>query len=90
MKDFLISSHIDDELDLDEKIEFVETVHEQPAFRDEAVDLLHQEKLVRGTVFDRVPSCEYPRFIPTHWGCWLTRRWPARRSGSRDFERRNI
>ena len=43
MKDFLISSYIDDELDLDEKIEFVETVHAQPAFKDEAVDLLHQE-----------------------------------------------
>ena len=29
MKDYLISSYIDDELDLDEKIEFVETVHAQ-------------------------------------------------------------
>ena len=27
MKDYLISSYIDDELNLDEKIEFVETVH---------------------------------------------------------------
>ena len=55
MKDYLISSYIDDELDLDEKIEFVETVHEQVAFKDEAVDLLHQEKQVRGEVVDRVP-----------------------------------
>ena len=56
MKDYLISSYIDDELDLDEKIEFVETVHEQMAFKDEAVGLLQQEKQVRGEVVDRVPA----------------------------------
>jgi hypothetical protein len=55
MKDYLISSYIDDELDLDEKIEFVETVHAQAPFKEEAVDLLHQEKLVRRQVVDRVP-----------------------------------
>ena len=55
MKDYLISSYIDDELDLDEKIEFVETVNEQVAFKDEAVDLLHQEKQVRSEVVDRIP-----------------------------------
>ena len=38
MKDYLISSYIDDELDLDEKIEFVETVHEQVAFKEDTVD----------------------------------------------------
>jgi hypothetical protein len=56
MKDYLISSYIDDELDLDEKIEFVETVHAEAPFKNEAVDLLHQEKLIRGKVTDRVPS----------------------------------
>jgi hypothetical protein len=56
MKDYLISSYIDDELDLDEKIEFVETVHGQARFKDDAVDLLQQEKLVRGEVVDRVPA----------------------------------
>ena len=55
MKDYLISSYIDDELDLDEKIDFVEAVHEQVAFKDEAVDLLQQEKQVRAEVVDRVP-----------------------------------
>ena len=55
MKDYLISSYIDDELDLDEKIDFVETVHAQAPFKEEAVDLLHQEKLVRRQVVDRVP-----------------------------------
>ncbi len=56
MKDYLISSYIDDELDIEEKIAFVETVHEQMAFKDEAVDLLHQEKLIRSEVTDRVPA----------------------------------
>ena len=56
MKDYLISGYIDDELDLDEKIEFVETVYEQVAFKDDAVDLLHQEKQIRGKVADRFPS----------------------------------
>ena len=60
MKDYLISSYIDDELDLDEKIEFVETVHEQVAFKDEAVDLLNQEKLIRGEVVDRSPAVSLP------------------------------
>ncbi len=55
MKDYLISSYIDDELDLDEKIEFVETVNAQARFKDESVDLLLQEKLVRGGVVDRTP-----------------------------------
>jgi hypothetical protein len=56
MKDYLISSYIDDELNLDEKIAFVETVHAGAPFKDEAVDLLQQEKLLRGKVTDRVPS----------------------------------
>ena len=56
MKDYLISSYIDDELNLDEKIEFVETVHENVSLKDEAVDLLHQEKQIRGEVTDRVPA----------------------------------
>lgn len=70
MKDYLISSYIDDELDLDEKIEFVETVHEQVAVKDETVDLLHQEKQVRGDVTNRVPSVTLPqkrRFAVSWW-----------------------
>jgi len=70
MKDYLISSYIDDEMDLDEKIEFVETVHEQPAFKEEAVDLLRQEKLVRGQVVDRLPVVAFPekrRFSIPFW-----------------------
>jgi hypothetical protein len=70
MMDYLISSYIDDELELEEKIEFVEIVHEQVAFKDEAVDLLRQEKLVRGEVVDRVPAvafAEKRRFSISFW-----------------------
>lgn len=43
MKDYLISMFIDNELDLDEKIIFVETVHDEQAFKDEAIDLLSRK-----------------------------------------------
>jgi len=70
MKDYLISSYIDDELDLDEKIEFVETVHENVSLKDETVDLLHQEKKLRIEVVDRVPAIELRekrRFFNPRW-----------------------
>lgn len=38
MNDQLISLYIDDELDLDEKIVFVETVHEDRNLKDDAVN----------------------------------------------------
>jgi hypothetical protein len=70
MKDYLISSYIDDELNLDEKIEFVETVHATAAFKDETIDLLHQEKRVRGEVVDRLPVVVLPEkrgFLSLIW-----------------------
>jgi hypothetical protein len=70
MKNYLISGFIDDELDLDEKVAFVETVHEKASFKNEAVDLLHQEKLVRGQVVDRVPTvtfCDKRPFAFPNW-----------------------
>jgi hypothetical protein len=70
MKDYLISSYIDDELNLEEKIEFVETVHAQAPFKEEAVDLLNQEKLLRGKVTDRVPAVKLQpkrRFALSWW-----------------------
>ena len=70
MKDYLISRYIDDELDLDEKIEFVETVNEQVTFKDEAVDLLRQEKLVRGKVVDRTPEVVFPEKQPFFIPLW--------------------
>lgn len=46
MDDYLISLFIDDEMDLDEKIAFVETVHASREFSREAVALLEQEKML--------------------------------------------
>ncbi len=47
MNDIIISMFIDDELGLDDKIEFVEKVHARADFKDETVSLLNQEKLLR-------------------------------------------
>jgi len=55
MNDHLISQFIDNELDLDEKIVFVESVHEDETFKEDTVDLLRQEKRIRAEVVDRLP-----------------------------------
>jgi hypothetical protein len=47
MDDSLISLFIDDEMDLDDKIVFVETVHSSKPFTEETMALLEQEKLLR-------------------------------------------
>jgi hypothetical protein len=51
----LISKFIDDELDLDEKIGFVDRVHQDRLFKDESIELLEMEKIIRGDVVDHVP-----------------------------------
>lgn len=56
MKDHLISLFIDNELDLDEKIEFVEIVHNDTSFKDDTVELLTQEKLLRTKMVAKVPG----------------------------------
>lgn len=50
-----ISMFIDDELNLDEKIDFVKRVHLDEPFYSEAVDLLEQEKLLSSDVVEEVP-----------------------------------
>ncbi len=69
MKAHLISMFIDDELDLDEKVEFVETVHVNRGFKDETLDLLGQEKLLRGDMVGRVPAprLEFPQKTSPAW-----------------------
>lgn len=52
---YLISKFIDDELDLDEKIGFVDRVHADRAFKDESIELLGIEKIIRADVVDRIP-----------------------------------
>ncbi len=58
MKDYLISMFIDNELDLDEKIDFVETAYGDEAFKDEAIDLLKQEKLLHAEMVHQVPQVQ--------------------------------
>ena len=62
---YMISMFIDDELDMDEKISFIKTVKENKSFTDEALDLLHQEKLVRGDVVEHIPYAEVK--TPFNW-----------------------
>ena len=68
-----ISMFIDDELDLDEKIDFVKKVHAEEQFYFESIDLLEQEKLLRSDVTAAVPRVsikekskifDLQRFVP--------------------------
>ncbi len=61
----LISMYIDDALDLDDKIVFVEKIHTQRYFKDDAVGLLQQEKQLRIPAWDRVPEIAIPSKPPT-------------------------
>lgn len=45
--DYLASMYIDNELDLDEKLQFVDKVHRDPSFYQNTQRLLSQEKLLR-------------------------------------------
>lgn len=60
MKDYLISMFIDNELNLDEKIDFVQTVHGEKTFTDETIDLLEQEKLLHASMVHQVPRVHVP------------------------------
>lgn len=66
MDDQLISLFIDDELDLEEKITFVETVHRSQPFYEEAISLLHQEKRLQ-----QLPSA-VPAFVAVKPSGWRT------------------
>jgi len=52
---YLISKFIDNELDLDDKINFVDRVHEDRVFKDESIELLGMERIIRADVVDRIP-----------------------------------
>ncbi len=71
MNDHLISMYIDDELDLDEKIAFVENVHRDEGFKNDAVGLLQQEKLLRADVVAHLPTLTVGERTPRHSFNWL-------------------
>jgi hypothetical protein len=56
MSDPIISLFIDDELDLNGKIELVENIYSTPSFKDETIGFLNQEKLIRSDVVDCAPA----------------------------------
>ncbi len=60
MKDYLISMFVDNELNLDEKIEFVESIHSSEPFTEETVELLEQEKLLQGDMVTALPAINIP------------------------------
>ncbi len=67
MSSHMISMFIDNELTLDDKIEFVEEVHGSQPFKDEAIELLRQEKLLRCDPVELIPEKElkvrHPRVL---------------------------
>ena len=70
MNDELISMYIDNELSLDNKIVFVETIHDDTYFKDDTLDLLRQEKLIRSEVVDQIPALQ----IRERRNDWLVKR----------------
>lgn len=59
--DELISLFIDDEMTLDHKIVFVETVHEDGEFKELTLDLLRQEQSLRAEPVAPAPAAVAPR-----------------------------
>lgn len=55
---YLISMFIDDELDLDDKVQFVEQIHINKDLKDESVDLLNQEIKLRDDVVESAPEVD--------------------------------
>jgi hypothetical protein len=60
MKQIWISAFIDDELKLAEKVGFVEAIHADRAYKAETVDLLRQERLLRGRPTEQTPPISLP------------------------------
>jgi hypothetical protein len=58
--DYLISMYIDNELSIDDKIIFVEHVHAEQGFTDDAVAFLEQEKALRSALPEQAPEVALP------------------------------
>lgn len=76
MNDYLISLFLDDELDLDEKHQFVEAVATDTDFVKETMELLEQEKILRsGMAAVPAPALNIP--IKKRLQFWLPTLRPA-------------
>lgn len=65
-----ISAFIDDQLELDEKIRFVEMVHDSKAFKEKTLTFLYFEKKLRSPAVDRIPKVTInfrPQFRARDW-----------------------
>ena len=58
---YFISMFMDDELKLDEKIEFVNRVHKEEDFYEESLIFLEQEKLIRSDPVAVIPSMRFEK-----------------------------
>ncbi len=54
--EYLISMYIDNELSLDEKIDFLEYVHDSKPYKEDAVGLLEQEKVLSASLNMTAPD----------------------------------
>ncbi len=73
MRAYLASAYIDDEMDLDEKVDFIQDIRKSDDAYRGAMDLLAQERLLRRALRD-------PSFVPrvrTGWGDVLKIWWAA-------------
>lgn len=60
MTEHMISMFIDDELDLEEKIQFVEEIHRNEQFKNKTQEFLRLEKTLRSEVVEAVPEVSMP------------------------------
>jgi len=58
--DYLISMYIDNELTLDDKMNFVEHIHSDQCFKNDAVSLLRQEMFLRSALPQQAPEIAMP------------------------------
>jgi hypothetical protein len=56
---------IDNEMNIDDKIDFIETIQKNKSFSDEVLEFLYQEKLIRGDVVEHIPYTEVK--APFNW-----------------------
>jgi hypothetical protein len=68
--DYLISMYIDNELSIEDKIVFVEHVHADQSFKDNAISFLKQEKALRGYLPEQAPEAALPFLPRTKFSLW--------------------
>ena len=60
-----ISMFLDDEMNIDDKIDFIETVRKDKSFSNEVLEFLHQEKIIQGGIVEHIPFTEVK--TPFNW-----------------------